>query len=86
MSTSINNDTTMVTPTVSTSSSIIANSGLTSSNNSITLETTTLKPHLSSQIFLTSASCQAISGTFAWIALLVTIHHVSLHLAIEGNC
>lgn len=38
----------------------------------------TIKPHLSSRIFLQSITCQAISGFFAWAALLITVHHVIL--------
>ncbi len=37
--------------------------------------TTTAKP-LKSQLFLQSTACQAISGLFAWCALLITAHHV----------
>lgn len=32
------------------------------------------------QLFLETVTCQIISGFFAWAALLITIHHIFLHL------
>ena len=74
----------------STNSSSITTQAINSSSSSSTIittnvnntlresaTTTTIKPHITSQLFLQSTSCQAISGTFAWVALIITIHHVS---------
>ena len=65
------------TQSVTTNNSTVLDVSVTSPT---ILSTTTFKTHLSSQLFLQSASCQAISGTFAWVALLITIHHVSRNI------
>ncbi len=63
--------------TTNNTSSTFTTTTTTVNLSSITSTESLSKHHLSSQLFLTSASCQAISGTFAWVALLITLHHVN---------
>jgi hypothetical protein len=44
------------------------------------LISTTIKSNLKllDQLFLQTTTCQVISGFFAWAALILTIHHVSI--------
>jgi len=52
-----------------------------SQNATSALPTTTLSTHrISSRNFLQSTTCQALTGAFAWAALLITVHHIYCHL------
>jgi len=44
--------------------------------------TTSAPPHirLLTQLFLQTTICQVITGFFAWAALIITVHHIYLHL------
>lgn len=53
------------------SSLLLSNASITSSS---------AKANLNNHLFLQSITCQMISGFFAWAALLLTIHHIYLHL------
>jgi hypothetical protein len=74
-----------MTSTISLTASINTGTSITTTTTTTTTtvnDSTTSKPHITSQLFLQSASCQAISGTFAWVALIITIHHVSLDICL----
>jgi hypothetical protein len=51
------------------------------------LISTTIKSNLKllDQLFLQTTTCQVISGFFAWAALILTIHHVSIVLNLKIN-
>ncbi len=47
-----------------------------------TVSSTTANPaiRLLDQLFLETVTCQIITGFFAWAALIITVHHIFLHL------
>lgn len=50
--------------------------------NATTVSSVTVNPNLRllDQLFLETITCQIITGFFAWAALLITVHHIFLHL------
>lgn len=66
---------TLLSESVSTSTPLI-----TTTNTSITTTTPNPKLRLLDQVFLETTTCQIISGFFAWAALILTVHHIFLHL------
>lgn len=70
----------LLTSTESSSSSY-PNPNSNSTTTSVTT-TTTANPKLRllDQLFLETVTCQIITGFFAWAALILTVHHIFLHL------
>ncbi|CAF0804972.1 unnamed protein product [Brachionus calyciflorus] len=66
--------------TVSTSTFDTNNSNNITQAQTTTIESTVTHSALLNQLFLQSVSCQVITGFFAWAALIITAHHIFLHL------
>lgn len=64
----------------STSAQTISNAINDSLSTLITSTTTKSTLRLLDQLFLQTVTCQVITGFFAWAALIITIHHIFLHL------
>jgi hypothetical protein len=64
----------------STSAQTISNAINDSLSTLITSTTTKSTLRLLDQLFLQTVTCQVITGFFAWAALIITIHHVSINI------